>query len=68
MPFLDFELKGVLVKNGLRGKMSRQEDPLEGYCTKTGKMIMVWIWLVVVEIERCIKFQIYFEGRANRIS
>lgn len=26
MPFLDFELKGVLVKNGLRGEMSRQED------------------------------------------
>lgn len=67
MPFLDFELKGVLVKNGLRGEMSRQEDPL-GYCTKTGKMIVVWIWLVVVETERSIKVQIYFEGRANRIS
>lgn len=33
MPFLDFELTGILVKNGLRGKMSRQGGLVEGYYT-----------------------------------
>lgn len=56
MPLLDFELKGVLIKNGLRGKRSRQGGWLKGYCTNAGDMILAWTWVEVVEMERSIKF------------
>ena len=56
MPLLDFELKGILFKNGPGRKMSRWGGLVEGYCTNKSEMILTWTWVVVVEIEVSIKF------------
>lgn len=38
-PLLDFELKGILVKNGQRGKMSRRRGLVDGCSTNNIEMM-----------------------------